>query len=101
MFEQVADQDDGVGQDPVAFLAAAVEMLAKLPSELWRTGNDGLAGIAAGLDALAVQVDCARVALVAQAESRGVVDQSPCPVVGGLVEWSTASIWSRPMHRGS
>jgi len=79
MFEQVADQDDGVGQDPVAFLAAAVEMLAKLPSELWRTGNDGLAGIAAGLDALAVQVDCARVALVAQAESRGVVDQSPCP----------------------
>jgi hypothetical protein len=81
MFEQVTDagQDGGGSQDPVAFLAGAVEMLAKLPSELWRTGNEGFAGIAAGLDALAVQVDCARVGLVQEAESRGVVDQSSCP----------------------
>jgi hypothetical protein len=89
MFEQVAGQDGGGGQDPVAFLAVATQMLAKLPSELWRTGNDGFAGIAAGLDALAVQVDCARVGLVAQAESRGVVDQSPCPSSAGwLLEHS-------------
>jgi hypothetical protein len=67
------------GLDAVGFLTAAVEHLAKLPSELWRTGNDGFAGIAAALDALAVQVDCARVGLVAEAEARGVVDQSPSP----------------------
>jgi hypothetical protein len=78
MFEQIAGQDGG-GVDAADFLAGAVEQMAKLPSELWRTGNEGSAGVAAGLDALAVRLDCARVALVAQAESRGVVDQSPCP----------------------
>jgi hypothetical protein len=93
MFEQVAgqvsldsldavpDSQDAVldGLDAVDFLSAAIEQLAKLPSQLWRTGNDGFAGIAAGMDALAVQLDCARVALVAEAESRGVVDASPSP----------------------
>jgi len=65
--------------DPAGFLNATVEQLAKLPSELWRTGNEGFAGIAAALDQLAVQVDCARVGLVAEAEARGVVDQSSSP----------------------
>ena len=37
-------------------------VLAKLPTELWRTENDGFAAIAEAMDALAVQVDCARVA---------------------------------------
>ena len=55
------------------------EQLAKLPSQLWRTGNDGFAEIAGAMDALAVQVDCARVGLVQEAETRGVVDQSPSP----------------------
>ena len=63
--------------DPAGFLNAMVEQLAKLPSQLWRTGNEGFADIAAALDQLAVQVDCARVGLVAEAEARGVVDQSP------------------------
>jgi hypothetical protein len=36
------------------------------------------------MDALAVQLDCARVGLVQEAESRGVVDQSPSPSV---TEW--------------
>ena len=67
------------GEDPAGFLTAVSEQLATVPTQLWRTGNDGFAGIAAGLDALAVQVDCARVGLVTQAEARGVVDQSPCP----------------------
>jgi hypothetical protein len=39
----------------------------------------GFADVAAALDALAVQVDCARVGLVQEAESRGVVDQSSSP----------------------
>jgi hypothetical protein len=55
------------------------EQLAKLPSQLWRTGNEGFAEVAAAMDALAVQLDCARVGLVQEAESRGVVDQSPSP----------------------
>ena len=67
------------GVDPVGFLTAAVEVLAKLPSQLWRTGNDGFGDIVAGMDALAVQLDCARVGLVQEALSRGVVDQSPAP----------------------
>ena len=46
MFENTA------AEGPVGFLAAATELLAKLPSELWRTGNDGFAGIAAAVDAL-------------------------------------------------
>ena len=78
MFERAASQH-GDGLDAVGFLTAAVEQLTKLPSELWRTGNDGFADIAAALDQLAVQVDCARVGLVAEAETRGVVDQSPSP----------------------
>ena len=78
MFERTSSQEPD-GLDAVGFLTAAVEQLAKLPSELWRTGNDGFADIAAALDALAVQVDCARVGLVAEAEARGVVDQSPSP----------------------
>ena len=65
--------------DPAGFLAAVTEQLAKLPSQLWRTGNEGFANIAAAMDALAVQVDCARVGLVQEAESRGVVDQSASP----------------------
>ena len=78
MFEcSVSEEPDGL--DALGFLTAAVEQLAKLPSELWRTGNEGFAGIAAALDQLAVQVDCARVGLVAEAEARGVVDQSSSP----------------------
>ena len=73
MFEDVATQD------PAGFLVVVTEQLAKLPSQLWRTGNDGFAEIAAAMDALAVQLDCARVGLVQEAESRGVVDQSPSP----------------------
>ena len=73
MFEQTAMQD------PAGFLAAVTEQLAKLPSQLWRTGNEGFAQIAAAMDALAVQLDCARVGLVDEAVSRGVVDASPCP----------------------
>ena len=74
MFERDATQED---QDPAGFLTAASEQLAKLPSQLWRTGNDGFADIAAAMDALAVQLDCTRVALVEQAETRGVVESSP------------------------
>ena len=57
----------------MGFLTAATEVLAKL----WRTGNEGFADVVAAMDALAVQLDCARVGLVQEAESRGVVDQSP------------------------
>ncbi|MEO8556073.1 MAG: DUF222 domain-containing protein [Actinomycetota bacterium] len=71
MFEQVETQD------PTGFLVAVTEQLAKLPSQLWRTGNEGFAEIAAAMDALAVQLDCARVGLVDEAQTRGVVDQSP------------------------
>ena len=73
MFEPIAMQG------PAGFLAAVTEQLAKLSSQLWRTGNDGFAQIAAAMDALAVQLDCARVGLVDEAVSRGVVDASPCP----------------------
>ena len=69
MFENTATKD------PAGFLTAVTEQLAKLPSQLWRTGNDGFADIAAAMDALAVQLDCARVGLVQEAESGGVVDQ--------------------------
>lgn len=71
MFEDVADTG------PAGFLAAVTGALAKLPGELWRTGNEGFADIAAAMDAVAVQVDCARVALIQEAQSRGVVDASP------------------------
>jgi hypothetical protein len=70
MFESIADQS------PAGVLAAMTEHLAKLPSELWRTENDGFASIAAAIDALAVQVDCTRVGLVQEAQSRGVVAES-------------------------
>src|SRR6185436_819295 len=73
MFEDVA------AQDPAGFLAAVTQALAKLPGELWRTGNDGFAAVVAAMDGLAVQLECARVGLVAEAESRGVVDQSSAP----------------------
>jgi len=85
MFESGVDEVGGVGPGgpdvlgPAGLLAAATEVLAKLPSHLWRTGNEEFAGIAEAMDALAVQLDCARVGLVAEAESRGVVDQSPSP----------------------
>jgi len=83
MFEDVA------AQDPAGFLAAATEAVAKLPSQLWRIGNEGFAGIAAAMDALAVQLECARVGLVQEAESRGVVDQSSSPsATGWLLEHS-------------
>lgn len=82
MFEDIA-----TAQDPAGFLAAVTEAVAKLPSQLWRTGNDGFAGIAAAMDALSIQLECARVGLVAEAESRGVVDQSPSPsATGWLLE---------------
>jgi len=68
--------DNTASEGPIGFLTAVTELLAKLPSELWRTGNDGFAGIAAAVDALAVQLDCARVGLVQEAESRGVVSES-------------------------
>ena len=71
--------DNTAIQDPAGFLAAVTEQLAKLPAQLWRTGNDGFADIAKALDALSVQLDCARVGLVDEAESRGVVDASPAP----------------------
>ncbi|MDQ1538033.1 MAG: hypothetical protein QOE58_2426, partial [Actinomycetota bacterium] len=74
--------------DPVGFLTAATEAMANLPSNLWRTGNDGFAGIAAGMDALAVQLDCARVGLVQEAESRGVIDQSTSP---SAADWLTTN----------
>jgi Domain of unknown function (DUF222) len=73
MFEDVASQD------PAGFLCAVGEALAKLPSELWRAGNDGFAAIAEAMDVVGVQLECSRVGLVAEAQSRGVVDQSPCP----------------------
>ena len=69
--------EDVVSQGPAGFLAAVTEQLAKLPSDLWRTGNEGFADIASALDAVAVQVDCARVGLVAEAESRGVSTSRP------------------------
>src|SRR5471030_2325398 len=73
MFEDIATQD------PAGFLAAVTEQLAKLPAQLWHTGNEGFADIAGAMDALGVQLDCARVGLVQEAESRGVVDQSSSP----------------------
>jgi len=48
MFEDIATQD------PAGFLATVTEQLAKLPAQLWRTGNDGFGDIAVALDALAV-----------------------------------------------
>jgi hypothetical protein len=76
MFEcGVAGEEVGPAVDPVlgpaGFLTGAVEQLAKLPSELWRVGNEGFAGIAAAMDALAVQLECARVGLVQEAEDGG------------------------------
>ena len=65
--------------DPAGFLAAVTEQLAKLEAELWRTGNEGFAGIAEAMDGLAVRLDCVRVGLVSEAETRGVVDASPWP----------------------
>src|SRR5450756_291750 len=76
MFESSVSQDGGGSSDAARFLTGAVEELAKLPANLWRTGNEGFAGIAAAMDALAVQLDCARVGLVQEAESRGVVSES-------------------------
>ena len=70
--------ENSAAEGPAGFLAAATELLAKLPADLWRTGNDGFADIAAAMDALAVQVDCARVGLVQEAQSRGVVAESSC-----------------------
>ncbi|HEX7462832.1 MAG TPA: hypothetical protein VF317_11730, partial [Dermatophilaceae bacterium] len=70
--------EDIVEQGPAGFLTAVTEQLAKLPSQLWRTDN-GFAQVAAAMDALAVQVDCARVGLVQEAQSRGVVDHSSSP----------------------
>jgi hypothetical protein len=80
--------DDIATTDPAGFLTAVSEQLAKLPAELWRTGNDGFAGIAAAMDALAVQLDCARVGLVQEAESRGVVAASPAP---SATDWLMAN----------
>src|SRR5665811_2230902 len=79
MFEDIAEQG------PAGFLTAVTEQLAKLPSQLWRTDNDGFAQIAAAMDALAVQVDCARVGLVQEAQTRGVVDHSSSPSADWLM----------------
>ena len=49
MFEDVA------AQAPARFLAAVTEAVAKLPSQLWRTGNDGFGAIAQAMDVVAVQ----------------------------------------------
>ena len=76
MFEPVVSPDN---LGPAAFLAAMVEGLAKLPSQLWQVGNEGFAGLAEAMDAAAVQLECARVGLVQDAQTRGVVDQSPSP----------------------
>jgi hypothetical protein len=76
MFESPVNRDS---LDPAGFLSDTVEHLAQLGPELWRVGNEGFADIAAAMDDLAVQLDCARVALVEAAETRGVVDQSPSP----------------------
>ena len=81
MFESIASEG------PAGVLAAMTCVLAKLPSELWRTENDGFAAIAEAMDALAVQVDCARVGLVAEAQSRGVVTAS-CS--SGPADWLMA-----------
>ena len=51
MFEDVASED------PAGFLAAVGEALAKLPSELWRTGNEGFGAIVAAMDAVGVQLE--------------------------------------------
>jgi hypothetical protein len=81
--------DTAAAQDPAGFLAAVTEQVAKLPAELWRTGNDGFAAIAEAMDALSVRLECARVGLVAEAETRGVVDHSPAAsTTGWLLEHS-------------
>ena len=71
MFEVAATES------PEEFLACVREQLVKLPSQLWRSGNASLGAVAAGLDAIEVQVGSARVALVEEAEVRGAVDESP------------------------
>jgi len=77
--EQDGQDPELDGQDPVGFLTAAREQVAKLPGQLWRTGGADFAQIVRALDALAVQVQCARVGLVAEALSRGVVDAASAP----------------------
>jgi hypothetical protein len=81
MFESIASEG------PAGVLAAMTSVLAKLPAELWRTENDGFAAIAEAMDALAVQVCCARVGLVAEAQSRGVVTASSS---SGPADWLMA-----------
>ncbi len=76
MFEREMSPDN---LGPAAFLAAMVEGLAKLPSQLWQASNEDFAGLAEAMDAAAVQLECARVGLVQDAQTRGVIDQSPCP----------------------
>ena len=71
MFETIADQG------PAGVLAAMTEHLAKLPSQLWRTENDGFASIAAAIDALAVQVDCTRVGLAKKRSPAGWCPRPP------------------------
>jgi hypothetical protein len=65
-----------VTSDPAGFLVAVSDQLAKLPAELWRSGNDAFAAIASALDDVATRVECTRVALVDEAEARGVVAES-------------------------
>jgi len=76
MFECQVSRD---GQDPAGFLSETVEHLARLGSQLWHVGKQGFADIAAKMDALAVQLDCARVALVEAGQTRGAADQSASP----------------------
>src|SRR5450759_4314773 len=93
MFEDIAEQG------PAGFLTAVTEQLAKLPSQLWRTDNEGFAAIAAAMDALAVQVDCARVGLVQEAQSRGVVDQSSCPSAADWLMTHSCLLYTSPSPR--
>jgi hypothetical protein len=59
-----------------AFLAAVREQVATVPARLPREASDGLVEVASALDALEVQLQAARVALVCEVETRGVVAES-------------------------
>src|SRR6478672_2558218 len=59
-----------------AFLAAVREQVATVPARMPREASDGLVEVASALDALEVQLQAARVALVCEVETRGVVAES-------------------------
>ena len=97
-------------ESPAGFLAAMTEQLAKLPSKLWRTDNEGSADIASAMDALVVQLDCTRVGLTSEAETRGAVDLAracrqpgnrvmAAAVAGGSVRVRKAMTALRQLHQ--